>query len=240
MVAFVRVCVGVEAPEKGAIIGRRAEPGRTALLDAAEELFATVGIDAVSDRRIAERAGLRNHSAVSYHFGTRTALILALVERSAVPVGAGRAELASQLPPQATAVDHLRCLILPVTYHLASLPVPCRRARLLHQIRTTPSTSHLLDDLARGPVESGLVEQLRRHLAGVPERVLAARALMAARMVVDVCAEYESRAGAATMPQDWAGFGHFLADAVLGLLSAPVSAASTFVPVFPAPDSGEP
>jgi AcrR family transcriptional regulator len=50
------------------------------LLDAAESLFAEGGVDAVSLRSINVRAGL-NPAAVHYHFGSRTALVEAVVAR---------------------------------------------------------------------------------------------------------------------------------------------------------------
>lgn len=45
---------------------------------AAEALFAAGGIDGVSMREIAVKAGQGNHFAVQYHFGTREALVQAI------------------------------------------------------------------------------------------------------------------------------------------------------------------
>jgi AcrR family transcriptional regulator len=53
----------------------------TRLLDVAERLFAEQGIDNVSIRQIVRASGQANLSAAHYHFGTREALIRALVER---------------------------------------------------------------------------------------------------------------------------------------------------------------
>lgn len=53
----------------------------TQLLDAAERLFAEHGIDSVSIREIVRVSGQSNLSAAHYHFGTREALVGALVER---------------------------------------------------------------------------------------------------------------------------------------------------------------
>lgn len=64
-----------KATEAG--MGSYGDRVRQALLDSAEELFAAHGIDAVSNRRIAEHAGNSNHSAVNYHFGSRDELIRA-------------------------------------------------------------------------------------------------------------------------------------------------------------------
>jgi AcrR family transcriptional regulator len=53
----------------------------TQLLDAAERLFAEHGIDNVSIREIVRASGQGNLSAAHYHFGSREALVGALVER---------------------------------------------------------------------------------------------------------------------------------------------------------------
>ncbi len=53
----------------------------TQLLDAAERLFAERGIDSVSIREIVRASGQANLSAAHYHFGSRDALVAALVER---------------------------------------------------------------------------------------------------------------------------------------------------------------
>lgn len=60
---------------------RRRRDGRTRLLDTAERLFAERGIGSVSLREITEAAGQRNASVVQYHFGSRTGLVAAVVER---------------------------------------------------------------------------------------------------------------------------------------------------------------
>jgi AcrR family transcriptional regulator len=65
-------------------------PAATAMLDAAERLFALKGIDAVSIREIVRAAGQSNPSALHYHFGSREALIGALMERRIRALGVTR------------------------------------------------------------------------------------------------------------------------------------------------------
>lgn len=50
------------------------------IFDAAEQLFAERGFDAISLRRITSEAGV-NLAAIHYHFGSKEALILAVLER---------------------------------------------------------------------------------------------------------------------------------------------------------------
>jgi AcrR family transcriptional regulator len=60
------------------------------LLDAAEELFAARGIEAVSLREITRVAGARNVMAAQYHFGDRDGLVRAIMARHASDVEARR------------------------------------------------------------------------------------------------------------------------------------------------------
>lgn len=50
------------------------------LIEVAEKLFAVHGLDGVSLRQIAVDAGTTNNSAVRYHFGSKAALITAIIE----------------------------------------------------------------------------------------------------------------------------------------------------------------
>ena len=71
-----------------------AEPALAAtaahLLDAAERLFASSGIDAVSLREIVRESGQSNLSAAHYHFGSRDALMGALLARRIRAINAVR------------------------------------------------------------------------------------------------------------------------------------------------------
>jgi AcrR family transcriptional regulator len=50
------------------------------LIEVAERLFAEHGLDGVSLRQIAAEAGTLNNSAVRYHFGSKEALVTAIIE----------------------------------------------------------------------------------------------------------------------------------------------------------------
>ena len=66
---------------------------RDKLLDAAARLFAERGIDNVSIAEIVRRAGQRNSSALHYHFGSRDAVLVALLERHIPDIRRRRLEL---------------------------------------------------------------------------------------------------------------------------------------------------
>jgi AcrR family transcriptional regulator len=65
---------------------------RTRLLDTAERLFAERGIGATSVRDLAS-AARANLGAVTYHFGSKDALVHAVIERRMLPLNAERLRL---------------------------------------------------------------------------------------------------------------------------------------------------
>jgi AcrR family transcriptional regulator len=95
---------------------------RERLLDAAERLFATGGLDAVSVRDITEAAGA-NTAAIHYHFGSKQDLMAAIVERRAERIGQRRRELLAHLERHAhiDLRDVVEALVLP-TAELAADP----------------------------------------------------------------------------------------------------------------------
>jgi AcrR family transcriptional regulator len=96
---------------------------RERLLDAAERLFATRGIDASSVRDITDSAGA-NLAAVNYHFGSKHELIVAIVQRRADQLGQRRSELLDELEAGG-AVDLrsvIRAMVLPTAELVAADP----------------------------------------------------------------------------------------------------------------------
>lgn len=71
--------------------------GRTRLIDAAEVLLDTAGIDGTSGAAITAAAGHRNAAAVNYHFGNLDQLILAVLERRSGELDAVRHALLDEL-----------------------------------------------------------------------------------------------------------------------------------------------
>lgn len=75
-----------------------ASPTRDKLIAAAEQLFATQGIEAAQLRDVVRAAGQANDSAVHYHFGSRDGLLVAIVER----------HIAAMEPERRAQLDELR------------------------------------------------------------------------------------------------------------------------------------
>ena len=66
------------------------------ILDAAERLFADHGFQATSMRDITQEAGV-NLAAVNYHFGSKEALLIAVLHRTTAPVNQARLERLDRL-----------------------------------------------------------------------------------------------------------------------------------------------
>jgi AcrR family transcriptional regulator len=78
---------GPPAEGRARAVTARGERTREQLLDAAERLWGERGVDGVSLREIRIAAGQRNSSALQFHFGDRSGLLLALAQRHLPRIG---------------------------------------------------------------------------------------------------------------------------------------------------------
>jgi AcrR family transcriptional regulator len=83
------------------------------LLDEAERLFARGGYQGVTTRQITEAAEQGNTSAVTYHFGSRQGLLLAVLARRGGPVDEERGRLREDLGKAPTLAALVSCLVVP-------------------------------------------------------------------------------------------------------------------------------
>ncbi len=99
----------------------RSETTRSALIEAAEQLFGTKGIDRVSTREILDAAGQKNQSALQYHFGDRSGLIVAVFDARMQEIEVDRMLLVEKLPPigEESAGDIVESLVRPLTNLIA-------------------------------------------------------------------------------------------------------------------------
>ena len=88
---------------------------REKLLEAAERLFATRGIDGATVREVNELAGQRNTSAIRYHFDGMSGLLAALVEMRMSELDAARQTAFEAARSEAADVeDYVAVLVLPL------------------------------------------------------------------------------------------------------------------------------
>jgi AcrR family transcriptional regulator len=93
---------------------------RDRILDAAERLFAAQGIDGTTITAITEAAGARNKSAVGYHFGSKLALLEAVLRRHLPDIDRHRDELLDRVEAAGpvTIAGLVEALVLPVAAKL--------------------------------------------------------------------------------------------------------------------------
>jgi TetR/AcrR family transcriptional regulator, regulator of cefoperazone and chloramphenicol sensitivity len=146
---------------------------RERLLGEAERLFARDGVQGVTTRQIVEAADQRNPSAVSYHFGSRQNLLLAILARRGGPVDEERGRLRELAGPRPDAPSLVRCLVIP---YAALLDFEGGRAyvQIVAQLRgrfaawriesdaaTTKHLAQILDEIEASPEASAAVRRER-------------------------------------------------------------------------------
>jgi AcrR family transcriptional regulator len=103
-------------------MARDATDTRETLLRTAQQMFARDGIYQVPLKRIVERAGQRNTSALHYHFGGRDGLLVAITARHDGAIEDERAELLSDLAATGQIDDRralVEALVVPFAHRLA-------------------------------------------------------------------------------------------------------------------------
>ncbi|NJK32574.1 MAG: TetR/AcrR family transcriptional regulator [Deltaproteobacteria bacterium] len=196
---------------------------REFILATAERLFAEHGVAAVSNRQISEAAGQANNSAVAYHFGSKTDLVLAIVRRHVPAIERRRAEMLAKIGDSTDLRDWLACLVLPHTEHLASLGSPSWYARFIAQATTDPVLRQLvIDETVSSASMHGVIEGLTRIIPVLPKEVHQEREDMSRLLIVHMCAERERalHEGTATPRATWDAIAVGLVDALVGLWEA--------------------
>ncbi|MBY4039207.1 TetR/AcrR family transcriptional regulator [Rhodococcus fascians] len=204
----------------------RAADTREVILSAAEQLYAELGVFAVSNRQVSEAAGQGNNAAVGYHFGTKTDLVRAIVCKHAAAVDALRTEMLTDTVGSTDLRDWLSCLVRPSMDHLSELGNPTWYARFSAQILTDPTLRSIIDEHAlASPSLNMTLAGLERCTPTLPEAVRAARRDMARTLVIHVIADRERffATSAGSKDADWTAVSNDLVDALCGLWSAPVT-----------------
>lgn len=142
---------------------RPAGPTREKLLAAAELLFAERGLDGVSAAEITAAAGQRNNSAVQYHFGDKTGLVLAITERHLERISVRRDELLAALDGPVSVRDLARTIVQPLA---EGLDDPSAAAYLQIQADLL-SRADDLPPLLAAPWDRATMVEVGRHLAAL-------------------------------------------------------------------------
>ena len=95
---------------------KRANATRTALIEAAERLLAEGGVRTLSLRQVNKEAGQKNSGAIHYHFGSKEAILSAILEKRMAVLDAERQEALKAVDAEALSnVDLLIMLGRPLS-----------------------------------------------------------------------------------------------------------------------------
>lgn len=109
---------------------------RERLIKAAEQLFGSRSIDAVSISEITAAAGQKNRNALQYHFKNRTGLLQAIVEKHSAQVAGlrqfyfERAASGEWSPAEAAA----RCFVMPIVDYVKANPEAVNFVKIISQL----------------------------------------------------------------------------------------------------------
>lgn len=99
---------------------RDATETRARLVDEAERLFATKGIFQTTSREIMEAAQQKNASALTYHFGSRSGILLEILRRHGDPLDDQRGRLAPGPAGRRSTRELVSSLLVPYVGCLAT------------------------------------------------------------------------------------------------------------------------
>jgi len=200
------------------------------LLLTAERLFAEEGLDALSVRRISAEAGQRNNSALQYHFGSKDALLEALLEYRQGPINRRRVALLEGLQVQGRTTEVsalIEAMVLPYLELLAGDTQDSYYLSLVSQLHSQQRQALMFDTgRERGHSLRLLSEWLTLALAPLPADCCHLRQELASLTLVHTAAMWAHQrrlAGRAWSQRQLAERTGQLVDFLVGALQAPAS-----------------
>jgi len=192
----------------------------------AERLFTRDGVDGVSLRQIAVEAGLRNPASVQYHFGSKEALLRAVVELRLPPINERRLELLAQLDAEGRSHD-LRGLVDAMVRPLLELDDDSPYIDLISRVGDRDDFADAY--ISAGPLGRSMGEidgRLDDSLGHLSPGVRDNRKRLATTLMIGGLSRHRSRTTRGERePLSGEEFGRDLVEAIVGLLSAPEASA---------------
>lgn len=212
--------LGTETPPAARRRNSSGESTRVMLMEVAERLFATRGIEAVTLREIQEAAGQSNTSVIRYHFGSRDGLIRALIAYRQHTLGTDRQQMLETMREEGKEADPRAVVWLLVRPLANSIKAGEMFVAFLARLSEDPRArsdywpEHLEDEWTQDKLE----ELVDGALQDLPERIRRGRTFQLYISLINVLAA-AARSGH--------GMGeaqlHNYVDAWVGMLTAPVS-----------------
>jgi AcrR family transcriptional regulator len=206
--------------------------GKQALVDAAAVLMDERGVDNVTLQDIGQASGHRNRSAVQYHFGSRDAVIRAVISRNMEPIDAERNLLLDHLEATGAALTTrsvLEVVVRPLARHLRT-PEGRRYFRIGAQLINHP---RFMTDAREATALNTSITRCAAYLLPaldhLPPPIIAERTSQVIGFIVRACAD-QSRLMDSDPPArpvlSVEDFTVNLVDTVLAILEAPTSVAA--------------
>lgn len=204
---------------------------RLALIHAAERLFAEQGLQRTSLRQINQEAGQRNESAIHYHFGSREAVIAAILDLRTKPVNEERLRMlnaardaAAGAPLSSLALAEV--FVLPLARSIIAAPGGNHYARFLTQLYLDHGSWKRFSGRAHDTALVQGLAELARSKPYLPRPVLNQRFVAATGMLNQMLAIVEAvmqtkRPREATLEAD-VRIANII-DLIVGIFDAPVS-----------------
>jgi AcrR family transcriptional regulator len=186
---------------------------KTRLLDVAEMMFAEQGVWTVTNRQITEAAEQKNESALNYHFGDRSELLLAILTRRGTELEILRGEELQDLEEDAPTKNLVGLL---VSVYASCLVEEQGR----HYVRIVDQLRGWLTDWGSGAVSD---DEHLQHILMVleersdPQRLIAMMMLMAGM----TASRAQFIADERELPLDHDEFVDTLTDMLAGVLQGP-------------------
>jgi AcrR family transcriptional regulator len=200
--------------------GRPETPERLALT--AERLIARDGVDGVSLRQVAADAGLRNPASVQYHFGSKEALIRAVVELRLPAINERRLELIRLVDEEGRGHD-LRALVEAMIRPLLELGPDSHYVEFLVRVADREDFADAYRSTgAAGLGMAILGARFDEALAHLGPAVRENRRRLATTLMLGALGQHRARVvRGEPEPLPDEEFGRDLIEALLGLLMAP-------------------
>jgi len=206
--------------------------GKQALLDAAAVLMDERGVDNVTVQDISQASGHRNRSAVQYHFGSRDAVIRAVISQTMEPIDAERNLLLDHLETTGaplTTRGALEVVVLPMARQLRT-PEGRRYFRIGAQLINHPRfMTDARDAVTVNTSIARCAAYILPSLDHLPTPIIAERTRQVTSFIIRACGD-QSRLMDSDPPArpvlSVEDFTVNLVDTILAILQAPTSIAA--------------
>jgi AcrR family transcriptional regulator len=206
--------------------------GKQALLDAAAVLMDERGVDNVTLQDISQASGHRNRSAVQYHFGSRAAVIRAVIGRSMDPINAERNMLLDHLETTGATLTTrgvLEVVVLPLARQLRT-PEGRRYFRIGAQLINHP---RFITDAGETITVNTSIARCAAYilpsLDNLPAPIIAERTSQVTSFIIRACGDQARLMDSDPPPRPVLSVEDFatnLVDSIMAILQAPTSVAA--------------